>query len=268
MSTILKPSIIEKLKPVRSVLLKVSIWTFVTGVMLSVMLILFGENNSNTLITYGRILGTVFIFAGSMLIAVNNFKRLESDKTAVSVLALIGLISNVIGSILWILLTWGVFSLIASSSRWSYLQFTLMGQLTYIITSIAMFSFFASNILLIGANKQLKNIQPLKITAIVCLAYEAAFCIFSVLTSYFDSKLILLASFAGFIWVISSVLAVIISVVSGSSEKIPPAPKSDDELRAEIEAKVRAEMIEKEVRARMEAEQNQSQPLPPTPPVV
>ena len=266
MSTILKPAILEKIKPLQSTFLKVSIWAFVAGVILSVVMILAGDDNFGLLANYGRILGIVFLFACSMLIAVNNFKRLESDETAVSALALTSLISNAINFLLWTLIIWGVFPLSTKSFN---PHFTAFGKIAYIVSTIFISSFFASNILLIGGKTQSKNIRPLKITSLVCLAYESLFCIISILIESVDFKLSLLAGFASFVWIISSVLAVVISISSDSSKKASSTPKSDAELRAEIEAKVRAEVIEKEVRARIEAEQNQNltQTQTPQPPV-
>ena len=265
MSTVLKPAILEKLKPISSVLLKVSIWTFIAGVILSVIMILAGDDNFGLLANYGRILGVVFLFACSILIAVNNFKRLESNKTIVSALGLTSLISNVLNFLFWALIIWGVFP-IHETARLSYGYLTVFGKIACTITTIFIFSFIASNTLLIGEKSQSKNIKPLKITSLVCLAYGSLSYIISTLANGLDFKLLLLTYFASFIWVVSSVLAVVISISSGSSEKTP-TPKSDAELRAEIEAKVRAEMIEKEVRANIAAEQNQTlAPVPdPTP---
>lgn len=72
------------------------------------------------------------------------------------------------------------------------------------------------------------------------------------------AKLYQLASLAGLAFVATALAAWIISITNAKKKIEPratqPAQKTDAELRAEIEEKIRSEMIEKEVRAGIEAE--------------
>lgn len=265
MSTILKTSTLEKLKPIRSTLLKISIWIFIAGVILGVGLILFGGNGWNMMLSYLRITGTLIIIATSMLIAVNNFKRLESENRFAGTLALIGLICNILCSLLWILLIWEIFPMYNYTPYSSYSfslihSYTFPCQLAIVTTALASFGFFGSNIALIGVKSSQKIVKPLKITALICLAYECLFGIVNAFIYSMDSRAWVLAVFAGFVWFIATIIAILITVFSNPSKQSNSMsqPKTEAELRAEIEAKVRAEMIEKEVRANLA----NAQPVP------
>ena len=267
MSTILKTSTLEKLKPVRSILLKISIWMFIVAVIFGVGLILFGGNGQTMMLSYLRIIGTLIIIATSMLIAVNNFKRLESENRFAGALALTSLICNILCSLLWILIIWEILPVWGTSiSSYYTSSLSAFAQLAIIATSLASFGFLSSNIILIGSDSNQKTIKPLKITAIVCLAYICLFSIANVFI-YINGRAWLLAAFAGFVWINATVIAILISAFSDPSKQNSSTtqPKTEAELRTEIEAKVRAEMIEKEVRAKLENEQSATtQPNPPT----
>lgn len=268
MSTILKTSTLEKLKPIRSILLKISVWLFVVAVIFGVGLILFGGNGWNMMLSYLRITGTLIIIAISMLVAANNFKRLESENRFVGALALTSLICNILCSLLWILIIWEILPTWSTSGSLYYASpLSVFTQLAIIATSLASFGFLSSNIILIGANSNQKTIKPLKITAIICLAYICLFSIINVFV-YINGRAWLLAAFAGFVWINATIIAILISVFSNPSKQnnSTAQPKTEAELRAEIEAKVRAEMIEKEVRAKLENEQSTTtQPAPAQP---
>ena len=127
--------------------------------------------------------------------------------------------------------------------------------------------FWVSNILSI--KETIKLVKPLKITAVVCILYLWIFetIITPVEPEFKDiERLYQLAGLAGLAFGITALAALIVSktnkkkvaessaVMNGASTQF--TPKTEAELRAEIEEKVRREMIEKEVRAKMEAEKS------------
>lgn len=277
MSIISKASL-EKLENVRKYVLKTAIWLLVGGVVLGAMTILFGGSSSGEII--GKFMGTLFIVALMMIVSVNNFKMIASEDAKIQSFALVGLVSNLAWALFWTLLCW--VPEWGTTCNSSCVTCTNCGA-SMLIKSAAAFSYLSalgligSNVLSIYEGDKKSLIRPLKITAVICATYE--FLYLAVLTfsgydftSEFAARLGMLAIFAGFAWFAIVIAALIlssseknrkkkdtsISVNKSKKDEDDDAPKakSDAELRAEIEEQVRREMIEKEVRARMEAEQN------------
>ena len=120
--------------------------------------------------------------------------------------------------------------------------------------------FWVSNIMSI--KETIKLVKPLKITAIACVLYLWVFgTIITPIEPEFKDveKMYQLAGLAGLAFGITALAALIISRTNKKKNVEPKSTqsvyKTEAELRAEIEEKVRREMIEKEVRARIEAEQ-------------
>ena len=235
-----------------------------------------------------------------------NFNKIEKQESSVQVFATIGVITNVLWTILWILALWGVFDIWARGTCQTYTYYTsekycptigysLLGILTMIMSYLSGLGFFGAITLDIYEGTKRSTIRPLKLTAISCLCYTELHAIvrlfteFSTSTSYSRTSSIterfdVLAVFAGFVWFITVVVAAILAKHEKNAieyaekkkkdeeqQKIliqaaanvnakqaePAAPKTDDELRAEIEEKVRREMIEKEVREKLEKEMSE-----------
>lgn len=279
MSIISKASL-EKLENVRKYVLKTAIWLLVGGVVLGAMTILFGGSSSGEII--GKFMGTLFIVALMMIVSVNNFKMIASEDAKIQSFALVGLVSNLAWALFWTLLCWvPEWGTTCNSSCVACTNYKCGASM--LIKCAAAFSYLSalgligSNVLSIYEGDKKSLIRPLKITAVICATYE--FLYLAVLTfsgydftSEFAARLGMLAIFAGFAWFAIVIAALIlssseknrkkkdtsISVNKSKKDEDDDAPKakSDAELRAEIEEQVRREMIEKEVRARMEAEQN------------
>ena len=292
MSSLLSDKSIEKIRPLRSILLRAAVWVFIAGVVISVIAILFSDDSSSKYIW--KLLGTLFVLALAMVISVNNFKRIESKRADVQGFAMLGLISNILWAIAWILLIWEVFSyLTPCSTRYNcYTELSFFTKFAFIASSLSFLGLLGSNIMAIYEGSKKNAIFPIKITAIVCLAYEEIYSICTIIKSnLLPDRLGVLAGFCGVVWFIATIIALVIassakradgipkkdtSVVADDVQTapvtpIPTAVKSDDELRTEIEARVRAEMeterakqIEEEVRAKLAAEQSMQpeQPIP------
>ncbi len=256
MNGIFNKSTIETFKKFRNILFKTSIWVFIAGVVVGVLLILTGSSISEAEALL-KVLGTLFILAFAMIISSNNFRRLEDGNSTAQVFALIGLISNLLWTFLWILLIWEVFSTRSMSA---------VVKIATASSSLAALGFFGSNIMSIKEGTKRSTILPLKITSISCLAYNCLYMVFLAIADFkYDetaARFGALAYFTGVIWVIASIIALVLSrqeqapknTNQPAATPASPATPSDDQLRAEIEEKVRREMIEKEVRAKMEKE--------------
>lgn len=205
------------------------------------------------------------------------------------IFALVGLCSNIVWAILWTLLCWNpewALSCPGSKCKGTNCPVfvtdvavacttSMLIKLASAFSYLSALGFIGSNVLSIYEGNKKDLIKPLKIAAVVCATYEMLY--FTIMTfvdfdSYFDDAIFArfgaLAGFVGFAWIIIVIVALVLSkgeknkksLQEKTIEKEEPGQKkdnkekTDDELRAEIEEQVRREMIEKEVRARMEAE--------------
>ena len=264
---------LQKIQKTRKIFLKFAVWILIAELVLGAVLILTGGWD----IAIGRIQGTFLILALILFVSVNNFIRIEKGNKTIQIFALIGFVSNLIWGIFAFLLMWEIvpFHWIEeimqtnSYSGYSYpstkYHMTFYAIIMLIASYAAAAGFWISNILSI--KETIKLVKPLKITAVVCVAYLWIFgTIITPIEPEFKDveKLYQLAGLAGLAFGITALAALIISrtnkkkvdesnvVMNGVSAQF--TPKTEAELRAEIEEKVRREMIEKEVRAKMEAE--------------
>ena len=273
MESIISKANITKIEGIRKYVLRVAIWLLVGGVVLGALMILLGGTSSVEII--GKFMGTMFIVALMMAISVNNFKRISSEDGVVQIFALMGLSSNLVWALLWILLCWqpdlGMYCHASTNLSYTVCNNSILMKFALAFSCLSALGLAGSNILVIYEGDKKNLIRPLKITSVVCATYE--FIYFTIMTfidynysSEFATRLGMLAGFAGFAWVAVVLAALIVSsneknrkeaiAEKREDEEIKKtAVKSEAELRAEIEEKVRREMIEKEVRAKVEAEQ-------------
>ena len=264
---------LQKIQKTRKIFLKFAVWILIAELVLGAVLILTGSWN----VAIGRIQGTFLILALILFVSVNNFIRIEKSNKTIQIFALIGFVSNLIWGIFAFLLMWEIVPFhwtegimrASSYSGYSYpstkYHMTFYAIIMLIASYAAAAGFWISNILSI--KETIKLVKPLKITAVVCITYLWIFgTIITPIEPEFKDveKLYQLASLAGLAFGITALAALIISktnkkkvaesntTMNGVSTQF--TPKTEAELRAEIEEKVRREMIEKEVRAKMEAE--------------
>lgn len=271
MSSIFNEQTKQKIPKLRDVTLKIAVAFFIISVILGAILILAGNE------TTGKLLGTSTLLAVTTLACVSNFRCLESENKKVQIPAIIGLISNIIHAILWTLAIWEVFEV---RTRCYYKctgdNYFILGKTTIIATILAVLGLCLSNIFSIKEFKN-KAVTALKWTAVAGIGYCGAFFIVFVFSGFQLQSTVsayVLAGFLGFVGLLAWVIANRISKNEGKNlaaaqaqtqdvaqsipaTSVPPHQKTDAELRAEIEEQVRREMIEKEVRARLEAEQGQ-----------
>lgn len=257
--------------------MKTAIWLLVGGVVMGALTILFGGISSGEII--GKFMWTLFIVALMMMVSVNNFKMVATEEAAIQSFALVGLVSNLLWALLWTILCWVPELGSTCSSSCSYCSSYSCGMSVLFKCAVS-FSYLSalgllgSNVLSIYEGDKKSLIRPLKITAVVCATYEFLYLTVMTIfnynfTSEFASRLGMLAVFAGFAWFAIVITALILSTneksrrakrddseTQKSKRNEVSVAKSEEELRAEIEEQVRREMIEKEVRAKLGAEQN------------
>jgi len=278
MSSIISKTSLEKLESIRKYVLKAAIWLLVGGVVLGAITILIGGSSSGEIIS--KFIGTMFIVALMMMISVNNFKQIAIEDPSIQTFALIGLISNLVWTVLWTLLCWDPelgwvceTTKMRAAGSTCVTGMSVLFKFALISSSLSALGLLGSNVLAIYEGKKKSMIRPLKITAVICATYELMFFILAVsldfnFRSEFLSRLGMLAGFAGFAWFSITIVALILSSNEKSKNKAAAEKKVEDdaegntskpkkteaELRAEIEEQVRREMIEKEVRKKIEAE--------------
>lgn len=260
---------LQKIQKARKIFLKLAIWMLIAELFSGAFLILTGIWG----IEVGKIQGSLLILTLILFISVNNFIRLEKGNKTIQIFALLSFISDLIWGVFAFLLMWEIvpFNWTTNTNRYlsgfysttdSHMTIYAIIMLTAAYAAAA--GFWISNVLSIKETTKL--VTPLKITATICIVY---LWIFETITTplepdYRDvERLYQLAGLAGFAFAVTSLAALIVSKTNKkkSSEsntvngaEAPLAPKTEAELKAEIEEKVRREMIEKEVRAKMEAE--------------
>ena len=264
---------LQKIQKTRKIFLKFAVWILIAELVLGAVLILTGSWD----VAVGRIQGTLLILALILLVSVNNFIRIEKSNKTIQIFALIGFVSNLIWGIFAFLLMWEIVpfhwteQIMRTSSYSGYSYPSTKYHMTFyaIIMLIASYAaaggFWISNVLSI--KETIKLVKPLKITAGVCVAYLWIFgTIITPIEPEYRSveKLYQLSGLAGLAFGITALAALIISKTNKKKvaesntamNEVPTqfTPKTEAELRAEIEEKVRKEMIEKEVREKMEAE--------------
>ena len=253
MSSIFKESTIGKISKIKKGFLWTAVCLLIGIFVLGAINILIGQ--SVDIIT--KALLTMVVLSFVLFVGVNNCIRMEKGDNVIQALALMGLITGILAAILGILMIWEMMPTNTS---------LIWAKVLSIFSSLAGAGFWISNVMSI--KETVKVVKPLKIVSIICEIYVAIYAIAVVLSDYSIATgtptLTALSGFLGFAFVVMALAAWIISrttdkkqaAASASTTTSVNAPKTDAELRAEIEEKVRREMIEKEVRAKMEAEQS------------
>ena len=259
---------LQKIQKTRKIFLKFAVWILIAELVLGAILILTGSWD----VVVGRIQGTFLILALILFVNVNNFIRIEKGNRIIQIFAIIGFISNLIWGIFAFLLMWEIVPFSCTEeimqtsiySGYSYTSIkyhmTIYSMIMLISAYAAAGGFWVSNIMSI--KETIKLVRPLKITAIVCILYLWIFgtIVTPIEPEFRDvEKLSQLAGLASLAFGVTALAALIISKTNRKkdieSKSAQFTPKTEAELRAEIEEKVRREMIEKEVRAKIEAEQ-------------
>lgn len=265
MSSIFNKQSLETIDKIRGGILKAAIWVLIGGVVAGAGAILVSDTSSGEIVA--KFMGTMFIVGLMMMICVNNFRRIACEDAAIQSFALVGVVSNVVWAVLWTLIVWDP-ELACTKGTFVSCNMSILVKFATAFSYLSALGLIGSNVLAIYEGEKKGLIRPLKITAVICATYEMLY--YTVITfsgtgyeSYGNDKLAMLAGFVGFVWFWIVIAALIISrsekrklgdgkKVVVKEEPVEKKPKTDDELRAEIEEQVRREMIEKEVRERLE----------------
>lgn len=278
MDGIFSDAAIERIKKIRKTFLWIAIGILILELVVGAVIILgqfFG-------LAVAKVYGVFTVIAAVLFVSINNFIRIEKGGMWEQITALVGLFANVITGILAILfileaIPYYYYEEVEEWSMWQRSYFTKsiphmtviakMFSVTYILAGAM---FFISNTM--ATKETVKQVKILKIAALVCLIYCWIYYTIVALVEPINlgaDRFQQLAGLLGFAYVVLAVIAVIISNANNKERKnkkqpqpvqpitnpinnpAPFVPKTDEELRMEIEEKIRREKIEKEVREKM-----------------
>ena len=217
---IFSESTVNVFKSIKNVFRQIATWTLIAGVVLGCILIMFGGDKDFSSIA-GKIMGTFFILGIAMLICTNNVRRIENDRPAVQIFALISMFANALWFLLWTICIW---TDIKEFTRDSITIYSFAAA----VSVIAGFGLVASNTMAIYEGEKKGTILPLKIASIAALGVCS---IHGIVTSFtwvdrftrtyagstwarFDT----LAGFLGLAWIVLLIVALVTS--SGESSKV------------------------------------------------
>ena len=252
MSSLFSNSMIATIKRVKKTFLWSAVCILIGEVVVGAILILTQSFNE----TIGKLMATFALCAIVLFVGVNNFTRMEKGEKLVQGFALASLVLNIVWLVLAILFIYEVISPVEGGYLIGY-SLTSAAKIAIIAADLAWTCFWVSNVWAIA--ETVKPVKPLKITALVCELYCGAYAVVATLwndVAVLDSRWNALAGLAGFAFIVMACAAVI---VSRSGVKNTNSIKVEEGMNnADMQAKIQ-EMVEREVQARMAAQQN----LPP-----
>lgn len=270
MSSIYNESFLGGIANFKKWLFRFAVGLLVFAVVLGGLIVLVGESSLETAKLVGQFMGTVIIIGIMMLCTTWDIKLIESRKPAVQVLATIGLGFNLLWAIFWIVICWFP-EMVSCSSTFLVCEYNPIAKIASVCTSMSAFGLLCGAIMNMYEGKRKDIILPLKITTAVLLGYELIFATLTVLLDgNVNERFTLLSGYAGALWFIMWLVTLAISgnekkkdlgietprigLIKLAAKEEKPAEKTDEEIRKEVEERLRREQIEKEVRAEMEKE--------------
>lgn len=250
MSSLFNESMLKGLKSIRKGFLWTGVCILIGEVVVAAILILTQKFD----LTIGKAMGTFALCALMLFLGVNNFSMMEKDNRTVQGFALVSLICNILWLVLAVLFIWDVIEFTDHSGFFYSSRLTIMAKLMFIAINVAIMSFLISNVWAI--RETVKPVRPLKITAIVCELYCGVYGVVMTVgefDAFQDSRWYALAGLAGFAFIVMAIAASIVSKSGLKKEVKGEINNVNDEA---TQAAIR-EMVEKEVQARMAAQNSQ-----------
>ena len=250
MNSLFSDQTIEKIKTVRKTFLWTAVFVLIGEVVLGAMVILTQDFN----LFIGKMAATFALCAIVFFVGVNNFSRMIKGGRIVQSFALTSLIANIIWLVLAIMFIWEMIPFLDNGIY--YGNMSPLAKVMLASANIATMCFWISNVWSI--KETVAPVRPLKITATICELYcgvYGAVMTFGGATVAHDSRWYALAGLMGFGFIVTACAAAIVS----NSGKKNDEEKGDGQVGdvandAAVQAKIQ-EMVEKEVQARMFAQQ-------------
>ena len=219
----------------------------------------------------GKIQAIFLILAIGMFVSLASFSLMEDKNVLVRKMGALCFASCMLGIVLWILIILEVLPVEVASNSSTGRAYAMS---IWIKTTIIAWATFMSALIcgaMVRTEENSNLVLPLKLTCIVSLAIAYVLSIVLVILDFNLGKNggVIIAELMGFsilVMVITGIATTKISSNAKEAQKKLKAsagmnngPKTDAELRAEIEEKVRREMIEKEVREEFEKQKREQE---------
>lgn len=219
----------------------------------------------------GKIQAIFLILAIGMFVSLASFSLMEDKNVLVRNMGALCFASCMLGIVLWILIILEVLPVEVASNSSTGRAYAMS---IWIKTTIIAWATFMSALIcgaMVRTEENSNLILPLKLTCIVSLAIAYVLSIVLVILDFNLGKNggVIIAELMGFSILVMVITGIAAAKISGSikeaqkklkaSAGMNSGPKTDAELRAEIEEKVRREMIEKEVREEFEKQKREQE---------
>lgn len=247
-------SIIKRVLSYKKAFLLAVVWILVAEAVVGLFVIL--TQQWTPLI--GKVQAAFLAVAVGIFMSLASFTRMEHKFPVVRTLGLICFISCLIVTVMWILLIFDVLPTSVSTNNSYRYTISISVKILSIALSVMLASYIGGGLFGIEDNSNI--VMPLKLTSLISLGVVFVFSMVIVFSDFRINSAMFyeLYGFAILVMVATGIAAVAVSNNVKKTQKKQTegmqsmAPKTDEELRAEIEEKVRREMIEKEVRAQYE----------------
>lgn len=257
MESIFNKKSLERIKNIRTIFLKIFVGILIAEVIMWAFIILMQQSNE----IVARFQATFLVVAAALFVCILDFRCIEKGKKLAQVLALVSLVTCGIWTLMQLLVAWNVLQMYTATGLFGLgSELTVVGRIISIVSATMSAAMFAALVSKIDENGG--PIKPLKITAIVCMAYLWGY---SVAVSLMDIKnndfgtASALAGLAVLAFFVTWIAAAVISRMN-RKDKIdhtvasPEGAKQNKEMQEEIKA-----MIEKEVQARLAEERSKEE---------
>lgn len=252
----------EPIKNIRKTLLWVSIGLFGLSALIGIWMILFSANTVG-----GQVISTTAILGLLTLLSANNLARIEDHNGAIKVMSIISLCANLVWSLIWIALVWGIFEKMSCTLTTHYGStyyscsrdyYDFLGGLWRIVAFSGTLSFLCTTIsnLLRGEHRT----TPITVTRYLAIGTDILLCGFFLLEIIANFKIrideagakILAVLFV--IFVASSIICLILTAMQRRKAK-----KQYTQSKQSLDEQALREQIEAEVRAKIASEQQASE---------
>ncbi|MBO7560505.1 hypothetical protein J6T21_00480 [Candidatus Saccharibacteria bacterium] len=210
---------INVFKNIKNVFRQIATWTLIAGVVFGCILICLGDFNANDIVA--KIMAMFFNLGIAMLVCTNNIRRIENERPAVQIFALISLVCNAIWFLLWSICIWADVETVFRGT-------VTVGSFATTASVLSFFALIASNTMAIYEGDKKGTILPLKASSIAALGVVSLHGIVTAFSwtdrfskSYIGSTWQRFDTLAGFLtvaWIILLIVALVTS--SGESSKV------------------------------------------------
>lgn len=247
MSSLISDPNLVRIRVFRKYFFRVAVWTLIAGVVMVVVSV-FASRTLEWDTTLLKITFTLFALALAMLVSVNSLRLLDDQRLPIQIFAIGTMICTALWVILWLMTTW---------CPAVYRQGAEIHKAVRIMMYFAIYGFAILNLWHMYEGKRIDLVRPLKAVITVLITYLVAYNTMTLLTDSLRGemaeKLAILANLAVLLGLLLFVIAWVISRTERGRTKAMRV-KSNDELRFEIEDRLRRESIEQEVREKLAAE--------------